>query len=351
MSILNMTKFLNRFERLSKAQQIIISILLLIFIFSLDYVTGNEIAFSIFYLVPISLIAWTLGKNPGIIFSVTGILFWIAADLLNGTISTNYVMLFWNALVRLGFFLIVAFSLASLKRKMKLEEELTNFIVHDLKSPLANILASLMLLKEEPIYQEDETQKEIIDISLISGEKMKSLITSILDLGRLESKNMPIKTEKININIVIDNAINQIKSLANEKNIKISKHLNIPIVNTDEYLLLRIISNLLSNAIKVSPEYSEIIIKTKNFGNNGVEFNIEDQGIGIKDGMENKIFNKYSQLEIRQKGIIQGSGLGLTFCKNAVESQGGKIWIENKQSGGARVVFTLPYRKLYSKSA
>ena len=345
-----MTKLLNRFEKLGRTSQIIINILFLIFIFSLDYVTGNEISFSIFYLVPISLIAWARGKNLGIVFSVTGILFWIAADLLNEAIYTNYVMLFWNALVWLGFFLIVAFSLASLKRQMKLEEELTNFIVHDLKSPLANILASLMLLKEERIYEENETQKEIIDISIISGEKMKSLITSILDLGQLESKKMPIKTEKININTVIDNAINQIKTLANEKNIKISKFLNIEIVNTDEYLLLRIISNLLSNAIKVSPENSEIIIKTKDLENNGVEFYIEDQGIGIKDGMENKIFRKYSQLEVRKAGVVEGSGLGLTFCKNAVESQGGKIWIENKQAGGARVVFTLPYRKLFSKS-
>ena len=344
-----MSKILNRFEKLSKTQQIVITILLFIFIFSLDYVTGNEIAFSIFYLIPISLVAWSLGKNPGIIFSITGILFWIAADLLNETISINYVILLWNALVRLGFFLIVAFSLVSLKQKMKLEAELTNFIVHDLKSPLANILASLFLLKEEQIYQEDETQKEIIDISISSAEKMKSLITSILDLGQLESKNMPVKTEEININTVINNAINQIKSLANEKNIRISKLLNISIVNTDEYLLLRIISNLLSNAIKASPENSEIIIKTKNFGNNGVEFNIEDQGIGIKDGMENKIFNKYSQLEIRQSGIIEGSGLGLSFCKNAVESQGGNIWIENKQARGARVVFTLPYRKTLRK--
>ena len=346
-----MTKLLNRFEKLSKTQQIIINILLLIFIFFLDYITGNEIAFSIFYLVPISLIAWTLGKNLGILFSITGILFWIAADLLSGSIYINYMVLFWKALVRLGFFLVVSFSLSSLKRQMKLEEELTNFIVHDLKSPLANILASLMLLKEEPIYQEDEKQKEIIDISINSGEKMKSLITSILDLGQLESKKMSIKTEKININTVVDNAINQIKTLANEKNIKISKFLNIAIVNTDEYLLLRIISNLLSNAIKVSPENSEIIIKTKDLENNGVEFSIEDQGIGFKEGMENKIFKKYSQLEIRKAGVIEGSGLGLAFCKNAVESQGGKIWIENKQTGGARVVFTLPYRKLFPKSA
>ena len=340
-----MIKLLNSFEKLSKTQQIVINMLILISIFSLDYITGNEIAFSIFYLIPISLVAWALGKNPGIVFSVTGILLWIAADLLNGTISINFVILFWNALVRLGFFLIVAFSLASLKREIKFEEELTNFIVHDLKSPLANILASLFLLKEEVIYQEDETQKEIIDISISSAEKMKSLITSILDLGRLESKKMPIKTEKIVINSVVDSAINQIKTLANEKNIKISKLLNIAIVNTDEYLLLRILSNLLSNAIKVSPENSEIIIKTKIFGNNGVEFNIEDEGMGIKDGMENKVFKKYSQLEVRKAGVIEGSGLGLTFCKNAVESQGGKIWIENKQAAGARVVFTLPYRK------
>lgn len=64
--------------------------------------------------------------------------------------------------------------------------------------------------------------------------------------------------------------------------------------------------------------------------------------------MENKIFKKYSQLEMRKSGIVEGSGLGLTFCKNAVETQGGKIWIENKQTGGAKIVFTLPFRNLIS---
>lgn len=274
-----MTNILYRIEELNNNQQILINILLLFFISFLDFLTGNEVSFSIFYLIPISLITWTLGQNLGTIFSVAGAFLWLTADIMNGGIYTNSVILFWNSLVRLGFFLIVTSTLATLKKQMEIEEELTNFIVHDLKSPLSNILASLMLLKEEPYYKEDEVQKEIIDISIVSGEKMKFLITSILDFGRLESGKMPIKTEMINISKVVDTAINQINILANEKNIKISSSFNVGIINTDEYLLLRIISNLFSNAIKVSPENSEIIIKTNHLENNGVEFNIEDQDL------------------------------------------------------------------------
>ncbi len=341
-----MTDLLYKFERLNYSLKIIINIFLLLIIAFLDFETGNEISFSIFYLIPIALSVWTIGKNPGIIFCFAGAILWLIADMMVSSTYSLTGIIFWNSLVRLGFFLLVTSLLTYVKKQMKMEEELTHFLVHDLKSPLANILSSLLLLKEEPIYETDESLKELIDLSIISAEKMKLFITSILDLDRMESKKMPLKSSEINIDDIVKAATDQVKVLATGKNIKITNIIDINKFISDEYLLLRVLSNLLSNAIKFSPENSEIIVKVKSSENNGVEFCIKDHGPGITEGMENKIFKKYSQLEMRKTGSVEGSGLGLIFCKTAVEAQGGKIWIENKKEGGTAVIFNLPEVKV-----
>ena len=135
---------------------------------------------------------------------------------------------------------------------------------------------------------------------------------------------MPIKITNINIQKVVETAINQVKYLAVEKNIVIKTTINVENISADEHLLFRIIFNLLNNAVKVSPDYSLILIRvTKNI-NNVVEFRIDDQVPGIKKGMEDKIFGKFSQLEMRKSGQITGSGIALSFCRNAVEAQGVK---------------------------
>jgi signal transduction histidine kinase len=342
-----MTGLLYKFERLNYFLKIIIIIFLLLFIAFLDFETGNEISFSIFYLIPITLSAWTIGKYPGIIFSFIGAVLWLIADLLVERNFSITGIIFWNCLVRLGFFLLITSMLIYLKKQIEMEEELTQFLVHDLKSPLANILSSLLLLTEEPVYETDKNLKELLDLSILSAEKMKSFITSILDLGRLENKKMPLKVTEININEIIKAAVSQIKILAKEKNIRINTFLNIKSINADEYLLLRILSNILSNAIKFSPENTEVVIKGDSLKKDGIKIQIEDQGPGIEEGMEQKIFKKYSQLEVHDARRTEGSGLGLIFCKTAVEAHGGKIWIENKKNGGAVVIFTLPQIKIF----
>ncbi len=337
-----MIKILLKFEELQTVYKILIISFLIILIAFLDYFIANEISFSIFYLIPISLAAWTCSANIGIIFSTAGAALWILADFLSKNPYIYSGTILWDGFVRFGLFLIISLMLTTIKKQIELEEELIHYIVHDLKSPLVNILSGLRIIKEESENNEDISQDEIIDLSINSGEKLLLYISSILDLGRLEHRRMPIKITEINLDEIVEAAKKQIMGNLIEKDLTVMKIINFKKIESDEYLLLRIIINLLSNAVKVSPKGSEIIVKILQIQENELEFHVIDHGPGIKQEMQDLIFRKYNQADLMKKNRIQGSGLGLAFCKKAVEVLGGKIKAENNINGGADVIFTLP---------
>jgi signal transduction histidine kinase len=335
-----MNVFYQKIQELDSSWKLIISSLLLLIVFILDYISGNEIGFSIFYLFPVALATWSFGKSAGIIFSIASAILWFIADFMGGSIHSPLIVA-WNSIVRLGFFLIVTFMISKSNEQKKTEEELMHFLIHDLRAPLSNILGSLEFLKEESKEQQID-KDELLDLSVVSGKKMMLFINSFLDLGRLQSKRMPVNKTEVNVDELSQAAINQTRIIAIEKNIRVKTFLSVKEIFADEFLLLRILSNLLNNAIKVSPKNSEIIIETKEINNSFVEFQIRDFGPGLKKGMENKLFNKYTQLDYRKKGTLTGSGLGLTFCKAAVEAQGGNIRMESQENKGTTVFFILP---------
>lgn len=335
-----MIKLLLKFEELDKRDRILINVVIIVIITSLDYLISS-LSFSIFYLIPIVLIAWTSGKNLGFIFAIIGTILWAAADVAGENFFFHFRILIWNSLLRLGFFLIAIFLLTAIRIQVELREDLIHYIMHDLRIPMLNILASLSILKEEANYKKDSDQKKLIELSINSGEKMIHYISSLIDIDRLDSKMMPKKISEIDTAEVVDEVIKQLKTFILEKRIEIKKIIKVQKINTDEYLLLRILTNLLSNAIKVSPADSEIAIKILSFGETGVEFHVIDQGTGINEEMKDFVFKKYSQAELLNKKRIDGSGLGLTFCKKAIEALGGSIRIENNLNHGVDIIFTL----------
>lgn len=116
-----------------KSSLVVLGLVSILLLGVIDYLTGPEIAFSIFYLLPISLTAWLAGKRVGIAMSAAGATTWLIADLLAGPVYAHSAIPYWNATVRLGFFLIVTHALSGLKASRERQEELSQFIVHDLR--------------------------------------------------------------------------------------------------------------------------------------------------------------------------------------------------------------------------
>ena len=140
---------------------------------------------------------------------------------------------------------------------------------------------------------------------------------------------------------LVDESIETVNPLASSKEVNIEKMIfsRIPNINVDADMIRRVLINLLENAVKFSTQGDKVNIGAKVNGNQ-VTVWVEDRGPGIPEEALDRIFNKFVRLH--GEGFAKGLGLGLAFCRIAVQSHGGKIWVENVSGGGSRFILTLP---------
>ncbi len=339
--MLKLFKFLNRQSRVRMLTLAVISAIL---VGVVDYVTGSEFVFSIFYLIPIVLAAWFVGRRAGIAISFLSAVLGLAADLLVGADYSVPAVPYWNAAILLGMFLIVTYTLTSLHGAQDRQRDLEQFVVHDLRSPLANILTALAAMQDLGGESDDATQKNLLEMCVVSGNRMLTLINSLLDLASLESGQMPLQREPVAVADLVDQSLLQVSVWAHRNRVGVAQQLaaEVETVYVDRALMVRVLVNLLSNAIKFSPANSTITVHVSLAEAGWAAFRVSDQGRGIPKEWSNKIFDKFVQVEARRSGSVPSSGLGLTFCREAVEVQGGRIWIEHSPNPGTTVVFTVP---------
>jgi len=223
----------------------------------------------------------------------------------------------------------------------KLREDLSAMIYHDLRAPLANIISSLEIMSTMLTSDTSSSVASLFEIAGRSTERMQRLLSGLLDINRLES-GQPITTKKnTSITRLIQDVIQIIEPTASAKNITIEKEAedDVPDANIDEDMIRRVMLNLLENAYKFSPNGSTIKIGAAQKGDLIMVW-VDDQGSGIPEKAKEKIFDKFVQ--VHTESPIKGLGLGLAFCRLAVQAHGGKIWVENLPQGGSRFFFTLP---------
>jgi signal transduction histidine kinase len=321
-----------------------LNLLLIVLLGIVDYLTGPDLAFSIFYLLPITLVAWLVGRWAGIGVSVAAAGSWLVADLLTGPGYSYPTVPYWNVVVLLGFFLIVTLALAALHDAQKRQEELARFLVHDLRSPLTNVVAALQTLQVVAAKGDTATIEELIEMCMVSCRRMVTLTNSILDLGRLEEGKMPLRLEPLDLRKVIESALEQVAAWARQDAITLVVQLDpdAGTVHADAEVTMRVLVNLLSNAIKVSKAQYQVTVAAAPSGPKLTTISVIDEGPGIPEEWSEKVFEKYGQVEARKGGAALGTGLGLTFCRLAVEAQGGRIWLSRRAQKGTTVTFTLP---------
>lgn len=329
--------------RRSKTFIIVLGFALVIVLGGIDYLSGSEISFSIFYLLPISLVAWFVGRWAGVVISGLAAASWLVADLSTGHFYSHSAIPFWNALVRGSFFLTVTFALSALRAYQRKQESMMHFIVHDLRAPLSVILTGLEVLRGNGAPSLDETQQMIVRNSVNSGHRMLALINSLLDLSRLENGKMPLHIQTVSVKELIESSLEQLNLWAkrNQVTLLMQLHTEVEIVQADYELTLRVLVNLLSNAIKFSPPGSTVTVRVAQKPGM-LAFSVIDQGPGIPKEWADKAFEKFVQVEALQTKVQVGSGLGLNFCQLAVKAQGGHIRLESERGKGTQVTLTLP---------
>jgi len=215
-----------------------------------------------------------------------------------------------------------------LKELDKMKQGLTGMLVHDLKNPLNQVINS--------------SQKfEIED----AANQMIGIIDNMLDVQKYEEKEMPIQLKDHSLSSLISSSISQVKYLAKHKNISIENKTRVDkYIHADAEIVKRIFVNLLTNAIKYTQLNGEISIEFfEHEAESGfISIWVNDNGIGIASDKIDLVFDKFSQINPRKSGTIRSTGLGLTFCKMAVEAHGGEIMVESIPMKKTSFIFSLP---------
>ncbi|MFH1282968.1 MAG: hybrid sensor histidine kinase/response regulator [bacterium] len=236
-------------------------------------------------------------------------------------------------------------SYRELKQLGALKDNLTSLIIHDLKSPIASGIATLTLFWEKHKNDYNSLVEDMISKIKRNYKIQQDLITDILEINRMDNNEIKLEKKKISVDKLIDESIIQTEPAAIQKGISISKSLGerLPILIGDEQYILRVLSNLINNSIKYTPS-SGIINISVSFDNEKQHFIfcIRDNGQGVEKEDLSRIFDRYFQVDPTAPQSRRGVGLGLSFCKMAVELHGGKIWIESEKGAGSSFYFTVP---------
>ena len=313
----------------------------------LDYQTEPEPL--IFYLIPVLLVAWFAGRRAGVLMSVASSAVWLTAALMKSSFAVHPFLPYWSVLMRMTIFLTVTYILSAMMTAKRRQEEMMQFIVHDLRSPLTNIQTGLLTLQH--LYQDkmDETQEELVDRALISSKWMMALVNSLLDMGRLETGQMPLQLLEVDPTRLVESAVAQVALWADQDSVSLEPQIASAglMVRADPVLTERVLVNLLSNARKFSSPCSVITIRVTPFQGNTLAFSVIDEGPGIpRQWASSRVFDKFAQVHRHTTDGVIGTGVGLTFCQLAVRAQGGDIWIQSEEGKGTAVTFTLPITDL-----
>lgn len=222
----------------------------------------------------------------------------------------------------------------------QLREDLIAMIYHDLQSPLSNVVSSLEVA-EMMVNPNDADMKQLIGIASRSTERIQRLIRSLLDINRLEAGQQVGTRQDIDPETLLKEAIEIVGPMSRGKDqqVQIEKDRKLPHVLIDPDMIRRVLINLLENAVKYTPSGSTITTGGTS-DDDSITLWIQDNGPGIPSAEHRRIFEKYTR--VTGIGSPKGLGLGLAYCRLAVEAHGGRIWVESQPGNGSKFLFTLP---------
>ena len=228
-----------------------------------------------------------------------------------------------------------------LKKLEELRDNLTHMVIHDMRSPLMGITGCLEILEDAVENKLPPDELTLIKDAQSSGRVLVDMVNSLLDVSRLEQGQMPLNMTESDLEVLIQKAIKSLGALTKQVSLLHQKP-SLPVrISCDAEVVTRVIANLLGNAIKFTPEGSTVTVSVEKHAA-GARIWVADTGRGIPREYHAKIFEKFGQVETRQQRKMYSTGLGLTFCKLAVEAHGGKIGVESDVGQGSTFWFTLP---------
>lgn len=232
-----------------------------------------------------------------------------------------------------------------LEELFNLRQETTELIIHDLRNPLSSIAVSLKMLSLMLPNDILEANHEILRIAQASVNRMQRLVDTLLEVSRMESGETQFVLEEVDVGAMIEDVVKRI-SVLDKKQVSITTDItpDLPSITADRDIVERVLTNLMDNAFKYTPEYGSIQWIAKKQGE-VIQVSISDTGPGVPPKDRERIFERFAQ-GADDKTKRRGFGLGLAYCRVAVEGHGGKIWVEPGDGNiGSCFIFTMPIQQ------
>ncbi len=231
-----------------------------------------------------------------------------------------------------------------LEALQQLKDDLTHMIIHDLKNPLTSIMGHLgLLLSGREREKLSAAQAEQVQRAHAASQRLLDLIMNLLNITQMEAGRLTLKRETLTLQTLAREIATHfdLELAARDQHLSIDIPAELPPVLADADIVRRVLTNLLSNAIKHTARAGHIAVRAEIY-DGAACVAVQDSGEGIPAEAIPQLFEKFNQVASKQLGKKTDTGLGLAFCKLAVEAHGGRIWVESIVGQGSTFSFTLP---------
>jgi two-component system, sensor histidine kinase and response regulator len=236
-------------------------------------------------------------------------------------------------------------SYRKLRELEKVRDDLMKMIVHDLKTPLTSVLASLEMALDGDFGEVSETQRRVLGDAESKAEDLLGLIGDLLEVARIEENAIDLDLTAIAPGAFVAEIVHEWEVRFQQEGAKVFVDVaeDAPVIEADKGLLKRVFANLIQNALTHTGRGVEIsIMAHRDTATGGILFTVADNGPGIPPEYHELIFRKFERAKQPEVPRVRSSGLGLAFCKLAVEVHGGRIWVRCTEGSGSQFHIALP---------
>jgi signal transduction histidine kinase len=303
----------------------------------IDYVTGYEFGFFVFYFIPVGLVAWYGSRRAGLLYSVAAAVCWYFADRFALHPYSHPAILYWETFMRLVSNFTTAITLSAIREYVRQRQDLLHVVSHDLRTPLGSLIGQAQILLRG--RAEDAFAAARAEAILRAADRMNSMIEDLLDGARFESGQLRLELENVDLGPYLAELFSRMRPSLEVDRVKIDMPESGAItVRADPGRLERVLLNLLSNALKYCPE-GKVCLEVEN-RDGWVSITVVDDGPGICPDDLPHLFAKFYRG--REGTSRAGLGLGLYGARLIVEAHGGRLDAESAPGTGTRFRVQLP---------
>ena len=264
-------------------------------------------------------------------------------ELETGEDDTRWILAHMNKAKSTQELILVVHETTQLRQMDSMRRDFISNLSHELRTPVSVIKANSETLLDGALDNEKDA-KIFSKAILHNADRLSEMVTSLIDLSRIEYGELKFVIEEIVLNQIIESVVLAFKNKAKRKNIQVVfKRQSEVMISSDAKAIERVLNNLLDNAFKYSPENSTIEINLRKQGES-IRLAVIDQGEGVAEEDQDLVFKRFFRTASARANTQQGSGLGLAIVKNLVYNLQGDVGVQSRPEGGSEFWFTIPIK-------